>query len=34
MASRKGRMFPFTDDDICVWFKDKDGNWRCGSPGT
>lgn len=34
MASRRGRNFPFTDDEICIWFKDKGGNWRCGSPGT
>ena len=34
MASREGRTFPFTNADVCVWFKDKRGNWRCGSPGT
>ena len=34
MSSRRGRVFPFTNTDICVWFKDKGGNWRCGNAGT
>ena len=34
MESRQGRVFPFTNDDICVWYRDKGGNWRCGNAGT
>ena len=34
MASRRGRVFPWTHDEICTWYKDKGGNWRCGVVGT
>lgn len=34
LASRRGRVFPWTHDEICTWYKDKGGNWRCGAVGT
>ena len=34
LASRRGRVFPFTNNEICTWYKDKSGNWRCGAVGT
>ena len=34
LASRRGRVFPFTNDEICTWYQDKAGNWKCGSVGS
>jgi hypothetical protein len=34
MARDKGRVFPWTHDEICTWFQDKAGNWKCGSVGS
>ena len=34
LASRRGRVFPFTNDEICTWYQDKAGNWKCGAVGS
>lgn len=34
LASRRGRVFPWTHDEICTWYQDKAGNWKCGSVGS
>ncbi len=34
LASRRGRVFPFTNDEICTWYQDRAGNWKCGSVGS
>lgn len=34
LASRRGRVFPFTNDEICTWYQDKAANWKCGAAGT
>ncbi len=34
MESRQGRVIPFTNNDICVWYQDKGGDWHCGNAGT
>ncbi len=34
LASRRGRVFPFTNEEICIWYQDKAGNWKCGAVGS